>query len=637
MTKQTGKRAGLIIALIVAMTLSVLHLGNARFFEVLEEKTLDMRFLIRGKIAPGPETVIAAIDEKSINKLGRFPWPRSVWGRVVDRLTEEGAKVIVFDVIFSETENVDSDDLFQRAMMRSGRVILPVVFDFSEAGYKESGFTNARLDVMAPSAFAVVKHADDPHTSLQARMVLPTLYRFSSVANSLAHINMIPDNDGTLRWEMLAVEYRGDYYPPIGLQAVRLYRDLKREDLAFDIRGSVELGSDTVIPTDEYGRMLINYRGPDRTFPTFSISDILDRTLPAGTFKGKIVLIGATAIGIYDLRVTPFTTNMAGIEKHASVVDNILRRDFIYRTEASVQLLILLFAIVLGVTLPRLGAKAGAVLFLALFSSYLGIIYYLFVAKGIWFNLVYPASALFFGYTSQTAYRFFMEERRARDIRKMFSSYVSKRIVDELIRDPSKAKLGGDRKEITVLFSDIRGFTAFSEKLQPEEVVSLLNEYLGAMTEIVFEHEGTLDKFVGDAIVALWGAPIGQPDHAERAVKCALGMIDKLTELQKKWADEGRHVIDIGIGINTGDMVVGNIGAPGKKMDYTVIGDNVNLGARLEGLTRQYNNHIIISEFTYSKVKDIVQVNELGSVTVKGKQKPVVIYDVVGLKGERKS
>jgi adenylate cyclase len=230
-----------------------------------------------------------------------------------------------------------------------------------------------------------------------------------------------------------------------------------------------------------------------------------------------------------------------------------------------------------------------------------------------------------------------MEERRARDIRKMFSSYVSKRIVDELIRDPSKAKLGGDRKEITVLFSDIRGFTAFSEKHQPEEVVSLLNEYLGAMTNIVFEYEGTLDKFVGDAIMALWGAPVGQPDHAERAVRCALTMIEKLQDLQKKWIAEGRHAIDIGIGINTGDMVVGNMGAEGKKMDYTVIGDNVNLGARLEGLTRQYNNHIIISEFTYSKVKDIVEVNELGSVTVKGKQKPVVIYDVVGMKGEHKS
>jgi adenylate cyclase len=630
MTLKTGKRAGIVIALIVAVTLSIMHFAHARFFDVLEEKTLDLRFTLRGKVTPGPETVIAAIDEKSINKLGRFPWPRSVWGRVVDRLTEEGAKVIAFDVFFTEPENVESDDLFRDAIRRSGRVVLPVVFDF-EGRFKESGFTDQKLDVMTPSAYAVIKHADEPFSPLRAKMVLPTLFRFSSSAEAMAHINMISDDDGTLRWEILAIEYQGDYYPPIGLQAARLYRGIGPENMALDFRGGVSFG-DTVIPTDEYGRMLINYRGPNRTFPMYSISDILDRTLPAGTFKDKIVLIGATAIGIFDLRVTPFSTNMAGIEKHASVVDNILRGDFIRRSDTAVVLLIFVFAIVLGLTLPQLGAKAGVALFLALFGGYLAFVYYLFTAQGIWFNLVYPASALFFGYTSQTAYRFFMEERRARDIRKMFSSYVSKRIVDELIRDPSKAKLGGDRKEITVLFSDIRGFTSFSEKHQPEEVVSQLNEYLGAMTDIVFEYEGTLDKFVGDAIMALWGAPVGQPDHAERACRCAISMIEKLKELQSKWAAEGKYVIDIGIGINTGDMVVGNMGAPGKKMDYTVIGDNVNLGARLESLTRQYNNHIIISEYTYAKVEDLVEVKELGSVTVKGKQLPVVIYDLVGLK-----
>ncbi len=627
----TGKRAGITIALIVAVTLSVLHFMNFRFFEVLEQKTLDMRFLMRGPVKPGPETVIASIDEKSINKLGRFPWPRSVWGRVVDRLTEEGAKVIVFDVFFTEPENVESDDLFQRSIMRSGRVILPVVFDFSDTGYKESGFTSKKQDVMLASSYAVIRNTSEPYARpFAAKMVLPTLLRFSSVANSLAHINMIPDSDGTLRWEALAIGFQGDFYAPIGLQAAWLYRGLKKEDLVLDYQGAIHLGS-TVIPTDERARMLINYRGPNGTFPMYSISDILDRTLPAGTFKDKIVLIGATAIGIYDLRVTPFSPNMAGIEKHASVVDNILRGDFIERTEVSVVFLVFLFAIVLGIFLPRLGAGSGALLFLVLFIGYFGAVYYLFTAKGIWFNMVYPASALFFGYTSQTAYRFFTEERRARDIRKMFSSYVSKRIVDELIKDPSKAKLGGGRKEITVLFSDIRGFTSFSEKHEPEEVVKLLNEYLTAMTEIVFAHEGTLDKFVGDAIMALWGAPVGQPDHAERGCRCALAMIERLEQLQAKWKAEGKYVIDIGIGINTGDMVVGNMGAEGKKMDYTVIGDNVNLGARLEGLTRQYNNHIIISEFTFEKVKNSARVNELGSVTVKGKQKPVVIYDLVGM------
>jgi adenylate cyclase len=627
------KRTGIAIALIVAVTLSLLHAMNVKFFEILENKTLDLQFALRGPIKPGPETVIATIDEKSINRLGRFPWPRSTWGRVVDRLTEEGAKVIVFDVFFTEPEAVASDDLFQRAVMQSGRVVLPVVFDFTEGGYKESGFTDQKIDFLIPSAYMAMKNTDDPSAIPQAKMALPTLLRFSSYAKAMAHINMNPDVDGTLRWEMLAVEYQGDYYAPIGLQAARIYRDVPMEKMVLDFSGEVQVG-DVTIPTDEFGRMLINYRGPNKTFPMYSISDLLDRDLPAGTFKDKIVLIGATAIGIYDLRVTPYSTNMAGIEKHASVVDNILKGDFLRRAPDIDIPLILAFTLILGILIPRLGARSGAAVFIALFACYSGFVYYLFVAKGIWFSWVYPASALFFGYTSQTAYRFFTEERRARDIRKMFSSYVSKRIVDELIRDPNKAKLGGDRKEITVLFSDIRGFTNFSEKHEPEEVVSLLNEYLGAMTNIVFEHDGTLDKFVGDAIMALWGAPVGQPDHAERACRCSLAMIRKLKELQAKWTAEGKYAIDIGIGINTGDMVVGNMGAEGKKMDYTVIGDNVNLGARLEGLTRKYNNHIIISEFTYEKVKHFVKVNELGSVTVKGKEKPVVIYDLVGIQGE---
>ena len=627
------KRTGIYIALIVAVTLSILHLMNFKFFEVLEAKTLDLQFALRGPIAPGPETVIATIDEKSINRLGRFPWPRSTWGRVVDRLTEEGAKVIVFDVFFTEPEAVASDDLFQRAIMQSGRVVLPMVFDFAESGYNESGFTDQKLDFLFPSAYMALKNTDIPSSLPRAKMVLPTLLRFSTYAKTLAHINMNPDVDGTLRWEMLAVDFQGDYYAPIGLQAARLYRDVPMEKMALDLSGQVQVG-DTVIPTDVFGRMLINYRGPNKTFPMYSISDLLDRTLPAGTFKDKIVMIGATAIGIYDLRVTPYSTNMAGIEKHASVVDNILKGDFLRRAPDVDIPLVLVFTLILGILIPRLGAQSGAAVFIALFTGYSGFVYYLFIAKGIWFSWIYPASALFFGYTSQTAYRFFTEERRAKDIRKMFSSYVSKRIVDELIRDPSKAKLGGDRKEISVLFSDIRGFTSFSEKHRPEEVVTQLNEYLGAMTNVVFDYDGTLDKFVGDAVMAFWGAPLDQADHAERACKCGLAMIDRLQELQKKWESEGKYVIDIGVGINSGDMIVGNMGAEGKKMDFTVIGDNVNLGARLESLTRKYNNHIIISEYTYEKVKNLVKVNELGSVTVKGKEQPVVIFDLVGLQGK---
>ncbi|MEI6153457.1 MAG: adenylate/guanylate cyclase domain-containing protein, partial [Deltaproteobacteria bacterium] len=252
---------------------------------------------------------------------------------------------------------------------------------------------------------------------------------------------------------------------------------------------------------------------------------------------------------------------------------------------------------------------------------------------------IYSSANIVIIYFVINAYKYATEERYAKRIRGMFSSYVTERVVNELIKHPDLAKLGGERREVTVLFSDVRGFTTFSEKHGPEKVVAILNEYLGEMTDIIFQWDGTLDKFVGDEIVAFWGAPLPQDDHAERAAKCALHMVRRLEELQEKWTAEGREALYAGFGLNTGDVIVGNIGAEGKKMDYTVIGDNVNLGARVEGLTRKYEADIIITEFTLEKLRPVmekdpswkIRVKGLDAVAVKGKLKPVYIYSVKAL------
>jgi adenylate cyclase len=233
---------------------------------------------------------------------------------------------------------------------------------------------------------------------------------------------------------------------------------------------------------------------------------------------------------------------------------------------------------------------------------------------------------------------FLAEERKARSIKRIFSSYVTPKVVEQLARNPEQARLGGERKEITVLFSDVRGFTTFSESRQPEEVVARLNEYMGEMTEIIFKWDGTVDKFVGDEIMAFWGAPLPQDDQAERAVLCSIEMVKRLRQLQEDWARKGEAVLDMGIGINTGEMVVGNMGAEGRKMDYTVIGDSVNLGARVEALTRNYDAHVIVTEYTYKKITGRLRpgyqpvsksvFRELDSVRVKGKEHPVTIFKV---------
>lgn len=268
-------------------------------------------------------------------------------------------------------------------------------------------------------------------------------------------------------------------------------------------------------------------------------------------------------------------------------------------------------------------------------ATCLFIAYNLFSFKGFWLNFLILCLAIILLYATKTGHRHLIEEIRGREIKRIFSTYVTEKIVNELVKNPEMARLGGERKEVTILFADIKGFTSFSERHEPEEVVAILNEYLKTMTDVVFRWDGTLDKFVGDAVMVFWGAPTEQGNHAELAVRCALDMMNKLKKLRQKWISEGREPIDIGIGVNTGEVVVGNMGAEGKKMDYTVVGDHVNLGARAEGLTRHYDSHIIITEFTYARLKEVlnrrighVDVKRLDSVRVKGKENPVTIYGI---------
>ena len=343
-----------------------------------------------------------------------------------------------------------------------------------------------------------------------------------------------------------------------------------------------------------------------------------------------------------------------GVEKQAAVVENTINESFLSRKESleKIELLIIIgLTIILGFALFKLRAKAGAIVSTLFFFGYIATTQYYFLAEGLWMSMVVPSFHIFMLYSTVTGYRFLKEERQAKETKRMFSSYVTERVVNELIKNPEMAKVGGHRNNITVLFSDIRGFTTYSENRKPEEVVAILNEYLAAMTDVVFKWNGTLDKFVGDEIMAFWGDPLKQERHAELAVRCALHMMTRLAELQEKWKSEGLEPLDIGIGINTGDVLVGNIGAEGKKMDYTIIGDHVNLGARVEALTRDYNTHILITEFTYEKVKHLIvdeqnplprnaergsriahaNFKEIEAVKVKGKERPVMVYDLIGL------
>src|SRR4030042_919011 len=564
-------RITFLIGILVTLLFGILMWIRFPPGEVLENKLYDYRFKIRGAIKPSEHIVIAAIDEKSIGRFGRWPWSRDKIAQLVKRLSEGGAaELIVLDIILSEHE---------------------------------------KHDLMLGHAIRE--------------------------AMGLGHINMFPDGDGTLRWEAMALEFDGHFFPSIDLLTASIYLGIPHEKMILKATAGIELGEKRYIPTDRFGRSLIHYYGPNYTFPHLSIVDILEGTIKPDFFRGKIVLVGATAVGIYDLRVTPFSAAMPGIEKHANIIssllDNRIMRKATFHTDLILLFLSGLLFTISAVLVKALGTSVITGLFLALISC-TG--YLLFALQNLWVNMAYPLNNVLLIFISMTGYNYVIEERYARKIRSMFSNYATERVVNALIKNPGMTKLGGEKREITVLFSDIRGFTTFSEKHTPEEVVAMLNEYLGEMTDIIFRWDGTLDKFVGDEIVAFWGAPISQENHAELAVKCALNMVKRLKELQLKWKSEGKTPLDSGIGINTGEVLVGNIGAEGKKMDYTVIGDHVNLGARVEGLTRKYDARILITEFTLAKIREALKnesiyklrIEGLEKVIVKGKEKPVEVY-----------
>ncbi len=623
-----------LIGIFITGLLAFLMVIKFRPLESLEGMMYDLRFRLMGNTPPPENIVIAAIDDKSIERLGRWPWSRDKIARLITKLTEAGAELIVFDVFMTEKE--EHDPVFVKTVRDAGNVLLPLVFYFDRrTDTKES-------EPLLNAAFHSIKDAEkfNRYAPLSVKGVLAPLPELIRESMSLGHINMVPDRDGILRWEMMALEYHGYLYPSLDAQTAAVYLAIPHEKVSVHATEGIQLGSKRYIPTDEYGRSLIFYYGPSGTFRQFSIADIMEDKIPSGFLQGKIVLIGATALGIYDLRVTPFSEVMAGVEKHANVIASVIENRFLRKAPFYVNLIILLLSgFILSITVGRFKSGISFIISFIMTLFLITLSYWLFAGKGIWINVGYPVITVLLVFVNGTAYSYAAEETYARKIRTMFSSYVTERVVDELIKNPGMAKLGGERTEVTILFSDVRGFTAFSENHSPEEVVTILNEYLGAMTEIIFKWEGTLDKFIGDAILAFWGAPMKQDNHADLAVKCALNMVKKLDELQQKWISEGKPALNAGIGINTGEVIVGNIGVEGKKMDYTIIGDHVNLASRVESLTKKYNAALLLTEFTLNKIKGAivggrishVEATGLERVIVKGKEKAVAIYEAKSL------
>ncbi|MCM8788298.1 MAG: adenylate/guanylate cyclase domain-containing protein, partial [Candidatus Omnitrophica bacterium] len=596
-------------------------------FKSIDLKLYDLMFLMKGKEKPPEEVVIVAIDEPSIENLGRWPWNRDIIAKLIDKLSEYCPAVISFDVIFSEPEKNDS--ALAKSINSAGNVILPVVFFFDKKDLAEKIILHSSVKIINQEKFK-------KFAPVSSKRVLAPVNEIAEYAAGFGHINIFPDSDGTIRSETLYIEYNGYLVPSLSLKSAAFYLGIPEEKFLIDATRGIYLGK-RHIKTDSYGRILIPYYGGNQTFKNIPVIDVLEGNVERQEIEGKIILIGATAVGIYDLRVTPFSSALPGVEKHANVIASLISGRYLgIAPHYAIIFSIILTGLLSIFIYERTRAGYSPVILLTLLVLIFSVSYLLFVFKSIWFSFLYSSANLFTQFIVIIAIKYAVSEKEARQIKKIFSSYVTEKVVNELIKNPSMAKLGGERRQVSVLFSDIRDFTSLSEKLQPENVVDLLNEYFGAMTQIIFKWEGTLDKFMGDAIMVFWGAPLYQPDHAERALCCAIEMCQELKELCEKWSEEGKPLLKTGIGINTGDVLVGNIGAEGKKMEYTVIGDCVNLASRLEGLNKRFNSEIIISEFTFEKIKGSIEngvfgpvvARGLGKAIVKGKEKPIRIYSI---------
>jgi adenylate cyclase len=651
-------------ALLVAV-LGLYLIGNS-LLDLVELKTYDLRLRVHPAPAGDPAVAIAAIDEKSLASFGRWPWSRATMARLVERLDVLGARVIAFDVFFSEAENhalleqiqrleheqgynpasspyarmkhaLAADSSFARAITQSRRVVLPMVFLVSEeeARFQSAADRQRALATVEPQAVKLIRDRGDGHLDFpmpETTGLITNLPALTQAARATGHINIAPDRDGTVRWATLVLRYRNLFFPSADLQAVRLYLGdpaLTLYAASYGITG-IGLGNRT-IPTDEFGRALINYRGPARSFPTVSVADILNGNTDATLIRDKIVLIGATAPGLGDVRNTPYSV-VPGVEIRANTIQNLLDGNFIHRPGWMFVFDVLLMVTLGGLLillLPRLGLRMSAVLTATLAVAYLLFAVIDFRLQLVWLNVVYPALLLLVLFVAATLVHYVSAERDKRQIKGAFQHYVPAAVVDQILRNIDDLGLGGEKRELSVLFCDIRGFTTMAESLPPETLVHLLNDYLTRMTEQVFHHDGLLDKYIGDAIMAVYGAPLPHPEHAKRACRTAVDMVRALHDLQPGWQQQGLPKLDLGIGINTGPMVVGNMGST-NRFDYTVIGDAVNLGSRIEALNKQYGTRILLSEFTYRQVKDeFPHLREVDVTTVRGRNEPVRLYELL--------
>ena len=657
----------LSLLIIVLMLLHASDVMPLQFVHKLENYSYDVRLNWLMPNTIDKRIVIVDIDEKSLIEQGRWPWGRDKMAILVNQLfiTYE-INTLGFDVVFAEKDEssglrnlewlqqqyLKDDARFGAALetikpqlnydqifadsLKNRKVVLGYYFqtsgdtnhvgqlppaNFSEKDFTNKGYINQLIAFTEASGFGAN---------------LPVLQQNALAAG---HFNPQPDADGITRKIALLIKYGDQYYDSLATAVARVYLQNQALQAKFATIGadkdyagleSFQLAGKR-IPVDNEVATLIPYRGAQGSFQYVSATDVLNNKIRPEILKNKIVLVGTTAPGLMDLRAAPVQSNYPGVEMHANMISGILDNNIKARpayTQGAEFMLLLVIGLLLALFLPILNPVKATLLTIAVLAAVLGINF----ASWQYANLVLPIAAsllmIVLIYLINMSVGFFVESRGKRQLARLFGQYVPPELVHEMAKNPELIDVTGEAREMTVLFSDIRGFTQISEGLDPKQLTQMMNEFLTPMTKIIHEHRGTIDKYMGDAIMAFWGAPLKDDNHAQNALNAALQMNAAIKGINEKFAKKGWSPISMGFGLNTGNMVVGNMGSS-FRMAYTVMGDSVNLGSRIEGLTKYYGVDIIVSEFVKAQTPNIIY-RELDLVRVKGKHKPVAIFEPLG-------
>ncbi len=638
--KLTGRiLAGFLLGALASLIVWFLsNLILPELFYSVEARTFDNRVAIDIQDVPSQsidDIVIIDIDGRSETELGRYQqWPRSYFTKVINDLDKGGAAIIGLDIIFVEDKrDPKSDKDFIKAIEKTGNVVNALYFE------QEDSLSWRYKMHTPPREFSWEKFAyffDE-----EKRELFPTHDRigneFFTLLNagySLGHVNFRSDVDGVVRKIHLFSNFLDQSYPSLSFRMFTSLAGINEVDIVKGdgiklISEGEEVG---MIPLDQNGNMLINWFGNFQTFRYISFYDVLEERIPGEYFKNKIVLIGTSLPGLFDLRSTPFNPQFPGVEIHANILYTLLKGEYISVASTGESFLFYsALGILVGIIIMFLSPIWSVLIVFAFGLLEIFAAYYIQWEYNSWLPVITPVVTLLVTFSLVYIYKYNTEEKGKRFIKDTFSHFVTHSVVEELLANPEKIKLGGERKNCTVMFSDVAGFTTISEQLTPEALVKLLNDYLTEMTNIVFKYDGMLDKYEGDAIMAVFGAPIAHGNHAYNACAAVLGMQEQLIKLRELWGKQGRPQLHARCGLNTGDMVLGNMGSE-IRFDYTVMGDAVNLGSRLESANKQYGTRIMIGENTYQMAREMIFARELDLLRVQGKTTPEKVYELVGLK-----